>query len=191
MLTEKKITDLYKNLSRELLIYIYRFTGSKETSEDLLQDCFINLIDYSQKHEIDNTKVRAFLYRTAHNISINYIKKNSRTSFIPAEETISIKDDFTTEIEFEELNNFIYNKLEGLDELSRSIFIMKKELNMPVSEIAKITNKSERTIRRKLEKTVSIITNDLKKSGFLTPALFFMPVLFGLIVLYYKGNDVI
>jgi len=78
MISEEYIIELYQSLQRELYIYIYRLIGSRETAEDILHDCFLNLIKYSRKHEIRERSVRAFLYRTAHNLSVNYLKRRGK-----------------------------------------------------------------------------------------------------------------
>jgi RNA polymerase sigma-70 factor (ECF subfamily) len=183
---EKLITEIYELYSRELYIYINRYTRSNEVSEDILQDTFHNLIIYSGKHAIDRGRVRAFLYKTAHNLCINYRKKESRIAFSTAEEAEHKVDTNNTsnQIESRELETKIYELLEKLDPLTRSIFIMKKENNMDIDEIAENTGKSARTVRRRIEKALSYLHAALKQGGFL---LLFMIIklaqIAGLIVL--------
>ncbi|MFH0976407.1 MAG: sigma-70 family RNA polymerase sigma factor [Spirochaetota bacterium] len=169
MTSEKLITELYELYSKELYIYINRYTRSDEASEDILQDTFHNLIIYSQKHEIDKNRVRAFLYRTAHNLCINYRKKESHITFVQAEQDphTSAVNNNADEIQACELEKKIYDLLEKLDPLTRSIFIMKKENNMNIDEIAESTGKSERTVRRKMQKALSYLHAALKESGFI------------------------
>ena len=169
MMQKELITEIYELYSRELYIYINRYTHSDEASEDLLQDTFHNLIRYSQNHKIEKDKVRAFLYRTAHNLCVNLRKKESRISFtLPEDATqISGANEASGHAETRELESRIYELLEELDPLTRSIFIMKKENNMNVEDIAKSTGKSARTVRRRLEKALSWLHTALKQGGFL------------------------
>ena len=165
---EKLITEIYELYNRELYIYINRYTRSNEVSEDILQDTFHNLIIYSGKHAIDKGRVRAFLYKTAHNLCINYRKKESHIAFAPVEEAEHISTNNTSkQIESRELEIKIYELLEKLDPLTRSIFIMKKENNMDIDEIAENTGKSVRTVRRRIQKALSYLHAALKQSGFL------------------------
>lgn len=171
MFEKDKIVDLYRNYRKELFIYIYRFTSSHENSEDILHDCFVNLIKYSHDHEIKENSIRAFLYKTAHNLSINFLKRNTKFEFSSIEERINgniLQDDNTINDIFDrEMDSKIYKILENTDELSKSIFVMKKELNLSLDEIADFTGYSDRTVRRKLQKTVSFILTELKKSDFI------------------------
>ncbi|MCP4132356.1 MAG: sigma-70 family RNA polymerase sigma factor [bacterium] len=185
MLNENKIVEIYESLNKELFVYIFRFTRSHEASEDLLHDCFANLIDYSDDHDIDEKTIRAFLYKTAHNLSSNFLKRGKRINFstIEDDDTIISKDDNIEQLEFEELNNKIYALLDEVDDTSRSIFVMKKELNLSMEEIAKNIGKSERTVRRKLTSVIDFLGNNLKKAGFLSLFIFLMSLFFILFVL--------
>jgi len=190
MLEEREIIEIYREFKKELLIYIYRFTRSHETSEDIFHDCFINLINYSKNNEVNRKTLRAFLYKTAHNLSINYIKKSKRIKFTSLDESGDppSRDSTVSNMEREDLENEISNILNNVDELSRSIFIMRKELNLNLSEIAQNTGKSERTIRRKLIKVVDFLTAELKKTGFLTFILFLMSILVTIFVPHGRGR---
>ncbi|MBN2401146.1 MAG: sigma-70 family RNA polymerase sigma factor [Spirochaetes bacterium] len=169
MTHEKLIAEIYELYSKELYIYINRYTRSSEASEDILQDTFHNLIIYSKKHTIDKDRVRAFLYRTAHNLCINYRKKESRISFTEPKgsEQISGSSSVSDQIESGELEVKIYELLEEMDPLTKSIFIMKKENNMSIDEIAENTGKSTRTVRRRMQKALSYLHDALKQCGFL------------------------
>ncbi|MDY6968820.1 MAG: sigma-70 family RNA polymerase sigma factor [Spirochaetota bacterium] len=176
MLQKNLIDKIYNDYSKELLVYIFRLIGSKETSEDILHDCFVNLIKYSQRHEIKEKNLRAFLYKTAHNLSVNFIrrKKNIEFSSIESSGDLPDKNKIIKDIEFDELQLKITELLLNVEDVSRSIFIMRKELDMSIQEISENTGKSERTIRRRLKKTIDYLSQELIKSGFITFILIFM-----------------
>ncbi len=165
MFSEQEIIDLYNRFKKELLIYSFRILDSQEAAEDVLHDAIINLINYSRNHDIKD--VRAFLYKTVHNLSVNYAKKHSKVYYIPPEEYTSPSYDSTeSTIEKEEFDKKLYALLDNLDDISKSVFIMKKDLNMSVSDIAKNIGKSEKTVKRKLEQVTEFLLAQLKKTGF-------------------------
>lgn len=183
MISEEYIIELYQSLQRELYIYIYRLIGSRESAEDILHDCFLNLIKYSRKHEIRERSVRAFLYRTAHNLSVNYLKRRGKIDITSLEDnTVVVEDNPATKLVYEELNQAIYSLLKNVDELSRSIYIMRKELDLSLDEIAKHTGKSERTVRRRLKRVLEYLSKSLKKSGHLMVFFFVNFLLFGCLI---------
>ncbi len=170
MLSEEKIIELYRSYGKELYYYIYRFLGSPDHAEDILQSCFERLIRFSQTNTIQMETMRGFLYRTAHNLCINHLKKDSRIAPVPIEDHINLKSDtdICGESEQKELQAKIYEYLDTLDELSKSVFILKKDHGLSAQEIAKITGKSERTVRRKIQQTTEQIMRYLQNCGFLT-----------------------
>jgi RNA polymerase sigma-70 factor (ECF subfamily) len=169
MLTEARLREVYDIYKKELFVYIYRFAHSYEASEDTLHDCFENLIKYSHKYDLADTNIRSFLYRTAHNLVINYIKRDRKITPVPLEEDSSVtgKDYIEGVLELDELNREIYDHIQSIDEISRSIFIMTKESGMNAAQIASALGISERTVRRKLSSVIEDLGDHLKKSGFL------------------------
>ena len=165
MFSEKDIIEAYNLHKKELIIYLFRLIGSQETAEDILHDSIINLLNYSKTHEIND--VRAFLYKTVHNLAVNHAKKFSKVKYVaPDEYSIPVFDSIEATIEKEEFDKKLYDILEELDDLSRSVFIMKKDLNMSIPEIAKNIGKSEKTVKRKLEQVTEYLLSKLKISGF-------------------------
>ncbi|MDH7554543.1 MAG: RNA polymerase sigma factor [Spirochaetota bacterium] len=167
MISRDELISLYSTHYKEIFNYIYHLTGSHETAEDILQETFINIIEYSKKNIINHDTVKSLLYRTAHNLSINYLKKNEKTdsldddiNYLPAASTVD--DDLFAK----EIHNEVSNALQQLDTVSRSIFIMKRDNNYTNEEIAKLLHISERTVRRKLQSTLSHILLHLKTKGY-------------------------
>lgn len=167
MLTENKLVELYRLHGKELFVYIFRFVNSQETSEDILHDCFENIIKQSRKNEIDETNLRAYLYRTAHNLCVNFLKRHKKIEFTQLDEASAMAEKESSHpLELEELNKKIYELLNTLDDTSKSIFILKKDSKMTFEEIAVQLEMSERSIRRKMNKVVEFLSDNLKKSGF-------------------------
>lgn len=160
---------MYALYKKELFVYIYRFARSYEVSEDILHDCFENLIKYSVTYGIVDVNIRSFLYRTAHNLVVNHLKRDRRITSVTLEEHSSVTDDGYIEEAFEldELNREIYRYIQSKDEVSRSIFIMSKESGMGIPQIASVLGISERTARRKLASLIDDLAIHLKKMNFI------------------------
>ncbi len=126
----------------------------------------IYLIEYSKKVTINHDTVKSLLYRTAHNLSINYLKKNERTESLDDDNhSLITNNDVYEDLLTQEITNEVLNALQELDTISRSIFILKRDNNYTNEEIAKLLNISERTVRRKLQSTLSHILLHLKNKG--------------------------
>ncbi|MFH0974309.1 MAG: RNA polymerase sigma factor [Spirochaetota bacterium] len=168
MLDNKKISELYDKFSRELMIYIYSFIRSQESSEDILHDTFIRLLSHAKDDSIVDSNLRAMLYTIARNLCIDYIRKKSRNSETQLDENIEVSgnkviDDLNAKYLQEKINDFIQNA----DPVSRSIFIMKKELSLTYESIAERLGISERTVKRKMRQISENLLEELKRCNFL------------------------
>ncbi len=165
MLSKEIIEELYVKHSKELFIYILKMINQRDLAEDILQESFTKLIDYSIKKQVRLDTARAFLYRIAHNVCINKMKKMSKVTVSSDDIVLTYKDSFVEKLEVAELNKMIYKVLDNVDEESRSIFVLSKENQKSNREIAEILKVSERTVRRKLKRVLEIIAVVLEKAG--------------------------
>ncbi len=171
MLPKEQISNIYKQFSAEIYRYLYKLTRNTDASEDLLQEVFEKFIGYTAAKEIQDDKYRAFLYKTAHNLCINYLIKQNRNhpgDLHDMEESLKTEDRHLDRLMLDELNRAIYRVLETVDPESRSIFIMHKEDGMHYDVIAETLSFSARTVRRKVKNVLDILYIELKKDGFLT-----------------------
>lgn len=171
MLSRDQISNIYRQFSAELYRYLYKLTRNTDASEDLLQEVFEKFIAYSAEKEIQEEKYRAFLYKTAHNLSINYLIKQNRDhpgDLDDMQESLKTEDVHLDRLVLDDLNRAIYRVLETVDPESRSIFILHKEDGMHYDDIAETLSLSARTVRRRIKSVLDILYTALKKDGFLT-----------------------
>ena len=83
--------ELIERYQGKLFAYLYRLTGNRDETEDLLQDVFIKA--YKNLHSYDSSrKFSSWIYRIAHNEAVNHIKRRSLKRFIPWEDITATKD---------------------------------------------------------------------------------------------------
>jgi RNA polymerase sigma-70 factor (ECF subfamily) len=169
MISQEKITEIYELYGKELISYIYRFVKSQETAEDILHDCFVNLMRYTLQHEVREGSLRAFLYKTAHNLSLNQLKKQGRSQPFPLGEEMVRDDtpDFTRRLENEELGRTMERIIDLMEPEWKSIFLMRKISGMTYGEISKNLGISDRTVKRRMRDIIDFLAVALKKHGYL------------------------
>jgi RNA polymerase sigma-70 factor (ECF subfamily) len=148
-----RIDKLYRDHQRELYKYIYSFTKNPESTEDILQECFSNLISYSHKYSLLDNNLKSFLFKTARNICLNHLKRDNRFTFLPIEFAEKIPG-YNGHDKSEEDSTFddLFDPLLGeLKESYVEIFKMKNRSKMKSGEIALKLGISERTVRRRLK----------------------------------------
>jgi RNA polymerase sigma-70 factor (ECF subfamily) len=81
---EKFFNELFKEYFKVLCFFINKYTNDEEVSRDIAQDIFVKL--WSKKEDFDSEmKVKAFLFISARNASLNYIRSiKVRYSAVPA-----------------------------------------------------------------------------------------------------------
>ncbi len=64
----------FKEHHRSLLLYALKFVRQQEVANDIVQEAFAKL--WEQRDDLMiKTSVKAYLYRTIHNLSLNYIEQ--------------------------------------------------------------------------------------------------------------------
>lgn len=176
MLEEKKIKELYEENSAPLFRYILNFVRSRESAEDILHDAFVRLIKYSETRDPDPVNLKAFLYKTAKNICIDYSRRNKKIEFNSIDEVAepSSRDDTHEKLEFNEISSLIESSLRKAGDDVRSVFYMKRELGLGYDEISKNLGISERTAKRRMAEAVSILSGALAKKGFIDIMFLFL-----------------
>ncbi len=185
MIDNKTLSDIYDRHHHELFVYICGFTRMPELAEDFLHDAFVRLIRYSQKYPLDPGNIRAFLYRTARNICIDHARRNRRLAISPLPENLESGAGAPQEdLELRELRSRVDSLVDARDPESRSVYLMRTELDMPYQEIAEALGISERTAKRKMRSMLEYLADSLEKSGFRLFMLFLLALLAVLIVIY-------
>lgn len=83
--------EIIERYQGKLFAYLYRLTGGREETEDLLQDVFIKA--FKNLHSYDTQrKFSSWIYRIAHNEAVNHIKRKSLKRFISWEDITATKD---------------------------------------------------------------------------------------------------
>lgn len=173
-----KFENLYKLYAKDILFFLYRLTKDIETSQDFLQETFVNFIKmFSDKDLPKEDKCKIYLFQTAKNLFINHYRKKKKEKL-----DILQKRKNPIEEEQENLLNSQYNLLEKYDQEKEKIFwdlldtleeeektivILRYNIDMNLEEISKILKKSMSTISRRLEKIKKKLLKIAKERNYL------------------------
>jgi RNA polymerase sigma factor (sigma-70 family) len=184
MIDSTTLGGIYDRHSRELFIYICGFTRDPEAAEDLLHDTFERLIRYSMKYTLDLGNVRAFLYRTARNLCVDRARRR------PERETSALPDNLSStavspydELVNRDLMERVCALVDARDPLSRSVYLMRTELDLPYDDIADALGISVRTAKRKMQAMLEYLAESLQKYGYMIFLLILLALLAFSIVL--------
>lgn len=149
---------LYERFSTRLFTLIYRLTGDREASNDILQDAFIEIF-----RSMATFRFESSLYTWMHTITtrnaLSYLTKNSRLQVVTDEIPDKPSDnsfDFTAE--------HLEHAILSLPAQARSVFVLVEVEGYKHREVAMMMNISEGTSKSQLNYAKKLLRDRLTKT---------------------------
>lgn len=155
-------SSAFEEYKDEIFRHCYFHAYQREVATDITQETFIHTWEYIAKgNDIDN--VRAFLYRTATNLCINYHRKKKSTSLEALQEAgfDPGKDDDAHHRDFVEEQRAM-GVLHTIDEPYRSALSMRYINDLSPKEIAEVTGETANTVSAHVTRGLKMLRSNLK-----------------------------
>jgi RNA polymerase sigma-70 factor (ECF subfamily) len=165
--SDKKSSDMaflviYNRYSQQVYFYCLKVTGDEDTAKDIFQEVFIKFVDYALKSE-NMTSIKNYLIKIARSIWLES-KKHNYNEVVLDLDIHNFGTEFHTFYDDEaknDLNNYIDNCLNLLDEDEKEVIIMRQFQDMSYIEIEEITGISIKTCRMKYYRAKEKLKNML------------------------------
>ncbi|MDX2197186.1 MAG: sigma-70 family RNA polymerase sigma factor [Cytophagales bacterium] len=149
----KAFEELLKRHKSKVFTTIYLIVKDKDTANDLTQDVFCKVVDKlkaGQYHE--DGKFKHWLVRMAHNLAIDYYRKNSKKYYVRDNEdnnlfdTLMIFDrDADHDLLHTEIKNILSEAIKHLPEEQKQVLLLRHYAEMSFKDIASYTGVSLNT----------------------------------------------
>ena len=141
---------LFRNYYRPLCIYALHYLHDVEQVEDVVQDCFVRLLEAT--NEPQNS--RAWLYTAVRNRCIDLLRQHNPllTDIQPKDLDGLISDDEAQERSFSEAR--LWEAIDGLPSRCCEIFLLSKRDGLTYREIAQRLGLSEKTVEHQVSKAL-------------------------------------
>ncbi|MDH4261808.1 MAG: sigma-70 family RNA polymerase sigma factor [Spirochaetia bacterium] len=164
LLVEKQWEGIYQDYNTILLGYLTKKTGY-DLACDIMQEAFLKLY-FAMRNGKKIENVKAYLFQIARNEMYSQANKVNLIN----NDDVSVKlEDFNSNVEADfdkkELNDLLASAKTTLSSVELEIFEMRWHLGFTQAEIAKVLHKSERQIRRNIEKIVRKIRIVFENAG--------------------------
>lgn len=158
------IDKIFKLYYRSLCMYILHYVHDIDAAEDIAQDCFTAFWKNTAKENIVIENIKAYLYTTARNHSLNYLRKESvyRSIITPSDLEDILTDDETEERSVIEAR--MWTAIDVLPERCREIFLLNKRDGMKYKEIAEKLQISVNTVDNHISKALRLIREGIHKT---------------------------
>lgn len=155
---------IYSSYYPEIRRFIYFRVSNDQLSEDLTSGIFLRFFEYVTRGNVIN-HVRGFLFRSAKNEIANYYR--DRKEVVDIEEIIT--DEIAEETNISDILDFQIDMEKAIAAIQkiksewRDLILMRFLKDLEYNEIAKITGKSEVSIRVTIHRAVKELREILKQ----------------------------
>lgn len=143
--------------------FAYTYVKNKEDAEDVVSESIIKAL-----HAADSLKnpvrIKPWFYKIISNTALSLLEKNKKLVYSDSESFTSdeYSDDSFTVLSDADFDDII----KILDVKYRSIIVLRFMEDMKISDIAKILETSESTVKTRLYAALKILKADMEKKGF-------------------------
>lgn len=147
---EDAFRELVERYQRLLLNYIFRFTGNREISEEIVQETFMAVFQNIRRFQ-PSSSFRAWIYAIATNRALNALRRRTHIRYDESLEDRS--DDWNEPLQSaseQERACAVRKALASLPEKQRAIFILRFYEQLSYEEIALATGCPIGTVKSRL-----------------------------------------
>ncbi|MDP2647951.1 MAG: RNA polymerase sigma factor [Candidatus Yanofskybacteria bacterium] len=163
---EKEFLDGYDQWSDALFRHCFFRVRDRETAKDIVQETYIKTWHYIQRgHEIEN--LRAFLYRVANNLIIDWSRKKKESSLDSLmnqgfDVPMYVKDRYDAVIE----GRHILEIIKDMDPKYRDAILMRYIDDLTPKEISQVVDESENVISVRIHRGLQQLRKILDEKNY-------------------------
>ena len=147
--------EIYKVYATKIYAYVYNMIRKREIAEDIVQDTFVKALKYGM---VRIRNMKAFLFRVAHNLAIDYIRKNIHRDdgnmTMENDKRVSTTDNILDKVA-------IQRAIDSLPPKYKDIFILKEVNGFDYQEISDILRIPIGTVKSRLHRAIERLKLEL------------------------------
>jgi RNA polymerase sigma-70 factor, ECF subfamily len=129
--------------------YIYGITGDHHLSEDVLSETYLRMVEKIDSYTFYGAPFKAWLYRIAHNLAINALKRTQRLVGADAIEAASTPvDDPATTIAAQLEADEVRDALAELTDEQQQVVLLRFVAQQSTAEVALALEKTENAVKQ-------------------------------------------
>lgn len=165
--SEKAYTQLYNKYSALLYSFVFKLTKSNTLSQDIVQEAFIKIWINRKELSID-ISIKSYLFKMVQNMAIDAFRKQVNkleiTGYLELIQDSQIPlTDSCTIFDLDEFEIRLKEAKQKLTKQQRLIFVLVKENEKKVSEVAELLEITEQSVRNQLSAALAKLRIHMKE----------------------------
>jgi RNA polymerase sigma-70 factor (ECF subfamily) len=139
--------QLYEHYAPAIYRYIYFRVGDAQLAEDLQADVFVRMLEGLQRYEDRGWPLSAWLYRIAHDKTIDSMRRSRKRQYIPLEAWSDSYDGPEQGIDTRLACEELLGKLNELTEDQRQVIQLRFLADLPIQKVAQHLGRTEGSVK--------------------------------------------
>ena len=145
---KEAFAQLYEVNFNKIYRYVVIRIGNKTEAEDVAQQVFLNALRSISSFKWKGAPFSAWLFRIAHNLVVDYIRKESKRATTPLDESLASSDDNPQLMSEHRLDiEQLISATKRLTEAQREVISLRFAGELPVAQVAKVMGKSQGAVK--------------------------------------------
>jgi RNA polymerase sigma-70 factor (ECF subfamily) len=139
--------EIYARHSREVYAYIYYRVGDQHIAEDLAADVFVRALTGIAGYAWRGTPLLAWLYRIAHNVTVDYHKAAARRAANATDREPELVEDGRNEMDRWDEHTDMMQAIRKLTDDQQQVIILRFYSGMSNAEVSRVVGKPEGAVK--------------------------------------------
>ncbi len=145
---EAKLASLYEEYYGKIAHYAYVRIGNKTEAEDIAGEVFLRALDSLKSYKERGIPMQAWLFRIAHNVSVDHLRKRGRTTIVPIDDVlVESREDPVAMAEKNIEMERVSKAMQKLTPEQREVVRLRFFGDLSSKEVGSILNKSDGAVR--------------------------------------------
>ena len=145
--------------------YIYSMTGNHHLSEDIISETYLRMVEKIDTYTFYGAPFKAWLYRIAHNLAINAMKRERNTVDVDSTAAIAPTGDPAATIEARLETEALRSALAELTEEQQQVVLLRFVAGQTSREVAEAMDKTENAVKQMLFRALRSLGRLMEAQG--------------------------
>lgn len=158
------VIEMYQSV---LLRYASRVLNNSDAAQDIVQEVFIRLHGNWNRIRKQGSPLKGWLYRTTHNVAVDYIRKESRLRLLHERQSKDPANQIDREAHacLNERETLVFEHINALKPKEREVLALRLLEGMSYRDIAGVLNRTEGYVGTLIHTASKKLTQSLRKAG--------------------------